>query len=411
MKRKFVRGIGAVGFAFMLHSALALPVFAADETCKIADTAITDASTIRKLKIRKSVPCFVHDKDKVKGYLLHAIETKIPAQKLKMEEVVYKALGLLPAGFDYQKGIVDLYLGQIGGYYDPEGKHFVMAGWLPAMMQTTVAVHELTHALQDQHFNLETFMDEKRLSGDELMARSALVEGDATAVMLDYARGLVGQPGIEKEKDVESIMLQNLISSSLVAGMSNVPQSLQMMLIFPYTSGLRFAHALLESGSYAAIDKAFKRPPRSTEEILHPQKYLSAQADFEKFDPQSLRPKEVSTSISSSYQDSLGEFVISTLLAGGTVDKNVAALAAAGWAGDEVAVFDDTAAAKRYVVWKTKWDSASDAEEFFELYVTLLSRLYSGFALRDKNTALLPGKVRLEKSGLFVDLLITQPLQ
>lgn len=384
-------------------------VRAADESCKIADSGIAQASSIRKLKIKKPVPCFVHNKDQVKGYLLHSIDTKIPARKLEMEALVYKALGFIPDGFDYQKGIVELYLNQIGGYYDPQGKHFIMAGWLPAMLQTTVAVHELTHALQDQYFNLEAFMDEKRLNGDQLLARSALVEGDATAVMLDYARGLSGLPGIEKEKSVESIMLQNVLSSSLMSAMNTIPQSMQMLLLFPYTSGLRFAHSLLVRGSYGEIDKAFRQAPRSTEEILHPEKYFRERADFETIDAATLQP-QAAAKLDMPYTDVVGEFAISLLIGNFVTDKTLASEAAAGWGGDRIAVFDDSAAKKRFIIWRTAWDSAKDAREFFTQYGKALEKKYQGFSFSGNAGQNSDASVRfaLHEQSVFLD--IQQPI-
>jgi hypothetical protein len=371
----------AARMVFALFAALFFTdvAIAADETCKIADSSIQAASTIRKLTIKKPVPCFVHNKDQVKGYILHSIDTKIPEKKLEMEGLVYKALGFIPPDFDYQKGIVELYLNQIGGYYDSEGKHFIMAGWLPAMLQSTVAVHEMTHALQDQYFDLQTFMDEKRYSGDELLSRSALVEGDATAVMLDYARHLVGQQGIEKEANVEAMMLQNVIGSSLVSGMNAIPSSLQMTLIFPYTSGLRFAHELLRRGSYEEVNKAFRSAPRSTEEILHPEKFFEKKADFAQIDSSELVPSEMRPDSVPVYQDTFGEFAISTLLSNFLSDKGRAATAAAGWGGDRIAVFVDESAKLRTIVWKLNWDSEKDAEEFYREYGAALKKLYPAF--------------------------------
>ncbi len=350
------------------------------EQCTIATTAISDASRIRKLQIKKSVPCLVHQKEQVKGYLLHAVDTKIPAVKLQMEAFVYQTVGIIPENFDYQNGIIELYLNQIGGYYDPEKKHFVMAGWLPAMLQTTIAVHELTHALQDQYFNLETFMDEKRFNGDELLARSALVEGDATAVMIDYTRRTLGQPGIENDENVASMMMQNVVGSSLVSSLQTVPQSMQNLLIFPYTSGLRFTHFALRKGSYEAVNEIFRRPPRSTEEILHPEKYFVAAPDFERIPGASLKPAQA-PSAELKYEDVLGEFTISTMLANFTADKPAAAAAAAGWGGDTAAVFDDAANNRRFLVWQTNWDTAKDAEEFSRLYKQALKQRFPQFDL------------------------------
>lgn len=379
------------------------------EDCSIADSAISDASSIRKLPIKREVPCLVHQKEQVKQYLLHAIDTKIPPAKLAMEALVYKAIGMIPEQFDYHGGIVDLYLNQIGGYYDPEQGHFVMAGWMPAILQTTVAVHELTHALQDQYFNLEKFMDEKQLAGDALLARSALVEGDATAVMMDYARKLAGQTGLEKEESVETMMLQNVIGSSMVGALNTIPQSMQMQLIFPYTSGLRFAHHLLKQGGYAAIDAAFKRPPRSTEEILHPEKYAKQSPDFQIPDAQALRPAHAS-SAQLEYEDTLGEFAISTLLANFTPDKSAAAEGAAGWGGDKLAVFEDQEGKQRHIVWRTSWDSEADARDFLRLYELGLKSRFSNYSTTTKSAVSGERVFSVHSTGKDVTLTVQEPL-
>lgn len=338
----------------------------AENLCAIAKSAVSHASEIRGLKAKHSIPCLVHDKQEVKEYLLHTIQTKLPPNKLKMEEVVYKVLGILPGSFDYEDGIVDLYLSQIGGYYDPEADHFVMAGWMPALLQTTVAVHELTHGLQDQHFNLEKLVDPKIENSDLLLARSALVEGDATAVMFDYARELAGQPSLAQEENVNSMMMHNILGVSLVAAGMKVPQSLQMILIFPYTSGLRFAHALLRENGYKSIDKAFKSPPRSTEEILHPEKYGIQPPDFMVFQDEETRVSAIPVEAEREYVDTVGEFSISALLANYATDKKASTEAAAGWGGDRVAVYRK--GATRWVVWLTNWDTERDAQEFLRAF-------------------------------------------
>jgi hypothetical protein len=357
----------AFSFGAFLNPSIA---FSAGE-CDIAKEAIQKASVIRNLKIKAPVPCQVHSKEEVKQFILNTVNTKIPPEKLAMEEVAFKALGLVPEEFPYAQGVVDLYVSQLGGYYDPEKKYFVMAGWLPAMMQPTIAAHELTHALQDQYYNLSSFLDPKADNSDAQLARSALVEGDATAVMMDYMRGLAGQPGISTEKDMNSFMLQNVMGMSLTAGLKNVPQSLQHMLIFPYTSGLRFVHSLLMEKGYPAVDQAFKRPPRSTEEILHPELYSSSPS-FITFTDDETRREELPEGAFIRYRDTLGEFLVSVLLEMYLPEKLKATTGSAGWGGDRIAIGDDAASGLRYVVWKTHWDSQKDAEEFFSLMIDSL---------------------------------------
>lgn len=326
--------------------------------CNIAKKSVDEASEIRGLKQKRSVPCHVHNKDQVRDFLMSAIKEKIPPERLKMEAMIFHQLGFIPLDFDYEQGIIDLYLNQLGGYYDPEKKHFVMAGWMPEMLQTTIAVHELTHALQDQYFDLEDFIDPSKYTSDQSVARSALVEGDATAVMIDHDLRLRGMPQIEKTDNVNPFIFQSVMSLGMTASIQSIPETLQLLLVFPYTSGLRFAHTLLKEGGYNRVNEAFKNPPRSTEEILHPEKYLESKPDFVE-----ISDEELGFEKGSGYRDTLGEFPISAYLAMHSKDKVAATAAAAGWGGDRVAVSKD---GKR-LVWKIYWDTEKDAKEFSQM--------------------------------------------
>jgi hypothetical protein len=346
-----------------------------EQYCNIAKSAIDAASDIRGLKAKKKVPCLVHTKEQVKGFLLHTIDTKLPEGKLKNEGILYKALGMIPEDFGYEEGLVEMYISQIGGYYDPEKQHFVMAGWMPGVFQTTIAVHELTHALQDQYFSLDKFMDHKIPNSDLLMARSALVEGDATAVMVDYSRRIAGQPQIETEDNVEAVMMQNVFSAAMISGFGSIPSSLQNLLIFPYTSGLRFAHTLLLEDGYKAVDKAFKNPPESTEEILHPEKYLKGEKSYRMVTDEEVAI-ELPEGAKEIYKDVFGEFGTSSLLGMFHKDKRDVAVAAAGWGGDRASVFEDKKGVLHFR-WITLWDTEKDAKEFYASYSTGLKQNYS----------------------------------
>ena len=153
---------------------------------------MSTASRLRGLKVKREVPCRLQDKAQVERYLRSAIEEKVPKQKLELEGEMYRLIGAIPKDYDYLNGLVAVYTSQLGGYYEPGEEYYAMAAWMPGVLQMPIAVHELTHALQDQHYALEKFIDQKSESSDQLMAKSALVEGDATAVMIDYSRMIVG---------------------------------------------------------------------------------------------------------------------------------------------------------------------------------------------------------------------------
>lgn len=382
-----------------------------ERNCKIAADAITAASSIRELAQLQQVPCLVQNREQVKEHLLETIRKELPPGKLEDEGLVYRALGAVPDAFDYKNRVVDIYLSQIGGYYDPKKKQFVMADWSPEMMQTTVAVHELTHALQDQHFNLERLIDMRRFNGDELLARSALVEGDASAVMLDYNFKLVGQPGLGERQDVQALMMQNVVGAALTSSLQDTPRSLVAMMIFPYTSGLRFVHFLLRHGGFARVSRAYREPPRSSEEILHPEKYGREQADFVVLSDAEVKEAAKEPAAEVRYADVLGEFSISALLYQQQVPEN--AEAAAGWGGDRVLILAVPGEERPLVAWRIHWDTAADADEFVRAYTKGLRNVYPQAPAPGGGwSELAPGKsIKIERAGQDVTVLVRMPKQ
>lgn len=373
---------------------------AEEAACAVATTALEQAIRIRGLERKSEVPCLVSDKAQVAKFLQETIATKLPPNKIEMEQLVYRTLGVVPDDYDYANGIIELYSSQIGGYYDPEKKHFIMAAWMPAALQVTVAVHELTHALQDQHFDLETMMDPKIENGDKLLAIAALVEGDATAVMTDYTRALVGQVPLRQESNIDGLLLQQVLAGS-TGGFEKTPEALRALLLFPYTSGLRFVHRLLMEGGYPAIDRAFRNPPTSSREILHPEIYLkpnlpSSIPSIEELDRESPAEKEV-------YTDVIGEFGISAILAAGQKKKSEAVSAATGWLGDRVGVFE-TSSSEKLVSWKSRWESERDAQEFQEAYGRFLEARYSTKSSPDGTYVTLRRSIRISRRGAEVSV-------
>jgi hypothetical protein len=343
------------------------PIAAADTAassslCDLSVEALKRASAVRGLALKNAVPCVVQDQAAVTNFIQTTIKENLPAQKLEMEEFAYKAIGLIPHSFDYQNKMVEFLVGQIGGYYDPKKKRFVMAGWLPASVQSSVAEHELTHALQDQYYDLGSIVNSKKATSDSGMAASALIEGDASAVMYDCQKAVSGLAPLKDERNIDALLLMQVLG---IGFDGEVPESLKALLVFPYSSGLRFAHALLREGGYRRIDEAYKRVPTTSREILHPEDYLSGS-----FVPKIPDDSELTSSASGAsleYTDVLGEFGISSLFRGAAITKDRGALAAKGWVGDKLGVFK-SAGGLRSIVWLTRWESEEDAKEFANLY-------------------------------------------
>lgn len=340
---------------------LSVGVVSASDTdmCTVTKKALDEASRIRGLSPAAPVPCVVRSRQEIEKFLKETIAEKFPKDTLEMEQLTYRAIGLVPDDYDYVHGIVMAYVQQIGGYYDPDKKLFVMLDTMPESMQLPLAIHELTHALQDQRFNLTKFLEPTKMNNDELMARAALVEGDATAVMQDYmnSRG-------RKEKAGREVTTRDVPVP--------VPAALERVLLFPYIQGLTFARRILREGGFAGINDAFARPPSTSREILHPEQYITRA-----FMPQGLDVRDVEESVGVSsplFSDTVGEFVISALLGEALSSQTRGEECAQGWRRDRIAVFKD--GDMRTLSWMSEWDSEEEAREFSECYREMLKGRY-----------------------------------
>ena len=359
--------------------------------CGVAEQAMREAARIRQLTPVKPVPCAVRSRPEVEKFLKDMIAEKFPRDTLEMEQLVYRAIGLVPDEYDYAQGIVQAYVQQIGGYYVPDKRNFVMLDTMPEKLQLPVAVHELTHALQDQRFSLSRFLDPAIHNNDELMARAALVEGDASAVMQDFLRGRTGA-GNEGE-----------IQAPASEAVPTVPPALQRVLVFPYIQGLSFARRVAREGGYAALNEAFLRPPKSSREVLHPEEFTSRS-----FVPVELSTEEIeqpAAKTSLDYADTVGEFVISAILGDALNSQSRGEECAQGWVRDRVAVFSG-GKARRVVSWMSEWETSDKAERFIECYREMLKVRYKRDVREDLIPVSLQKKMKLARHDLRISVVV-----
>jgi hypothetical protein len=235
------------------------------------DRLKAQVAEIRGLPWKTNLPIRIVPVDELDRRIreLTAIErAKDPGGEAKVETVL-KLLHLIPSDLDYVATVDDLLEGGVLGFYDDEAKELFVMGNpdddLDVATQSTM-VHELTHALTDQHFDFgtrnRTLADQDL--GEEAYALSALVEGDAELVRTIWTdKYLTGRQQLEAE----------LGSSGDASALDDIPGYIVDSLYFPYLFGLDFVTALHDDGGFAAIDGAYRQPPTSTEEILHPDRY------------------------------------------------------------------------------------------------------------------------------------------
>lgn len=352
---------------------------------------LKSAETHRGLTAKRPVVSGIVQEEKLKGRITEALREGMPPEQLAAIEAALEAFGLIPESLDLSSYYPELLTSQVAGYYDPARGYLSLvrrgdsilgpggaekAGLEPQRVEDMILVHELTHALQDQHFDLKAFTHGEPIS-DAAAARLALVEGDATLTMMGYLVGapVDSLPGVEKlltsMADDAGGMGNAALDLPGSQELAEAPPYFRDSLLFSYFQGYGFAVAVRQKGGQALLDHAFRKdPPRSTEQILHPEKWLGRRDDPVTFVwPDLTRELPGATRIA---EGDLGELGIKILLRDALEDAaraNLAATAttaAEGWGGDRFAVYSlkkKEGGESRLLAWITEWDSEADAAE------------------------------------------------
>ena len=330
---------------------------------------------LRGLDFTASVPALALSRDEIATTVASEIEQSYPPGDLERVERVYTRLGLLPPGTALRPALQRLYEQEGAGFYDPRTKRLLLArsalgiggarlgflGFVTGrdLIGEFLVAHELTHALQDQHYGLPTSPEPVTdAHGDRELARHALLEGDATLAGFAY---LLRRP---LDRDMIALIEQQLrgVPAELARKYPELPELLRASLAFQYDEGTAFAGWALADGGWAAVDRAQADPPTSTEQVLHPARYFAtrdrpvsiALGGTEALEAAGWRPI---------LEDTLGELQI-RVLAARALPADGAARVADGWGGDRLRALargDDLV-----LVWMTAWDSPAEADEFAE---------------------------------------------
>ena len=333
------------------------------------------AEKYRGLKALRSVPAGSTSPRKLKAQIMASMPKDLPEAELKALGISLKAFGLIPETMDLGRYLPELLSSQVAGFYDPDDKYMTLvdtpwagAGKKEERMESEdmVLVHELTHALQDQHFDLHRFEERDPLS-DGGTAKKALVEGDATLTMFDASMkaSFEAMPGVDT---VLTSMMQD--PEALLAGSGSFPGAEEMRaapawirdtLMFSYLQGLTFCVSAKRLGGQALLDYAFTTdPPRSSEQVLHPEKWHTKRDD-----PVGLRFPDLTAELPGyrkASEGEMGELGLRILFRQDLESREQADAAAAGWGGDRFAVYEKGGG--RLIVWLTEWDTEADAGEF-----------------------------------------------
>jgi hypothetical protein len=367
----------------------------------LVDELIQFSSSETGLPIKATVKRQITSRETVESYLKQKFDEDESAKRMQQSEIVLKKFGLLDRDFALKPFLLALLKEQIEAYYDAKTKTIYMLDWVDVEEQKPVLAHELTHALQDQHSDLEKWNDQTpdevsrdhagdvdHVNRDEMdTARTAVVEGQATAVMMDYILKPMGKSLVKNPEVMEAAEEQmNGADNSPV--LARAPLLLSDSMLFPYREGLSFEQDVwMDQGQTAAFTGMLDQPPTSSWEILNPRQYEQRHAPAVPLLPNIhplLDPLYKPYDIGQIGQLDLR--ILVQLFGGEQAASRLTPAWDGGiyWAGQRLSAKTPDEKSKTdslAIFYLSSWKNAASAQAFAELYADQLRRKYSSVQL------------------------------
>jgi hypothetical protein len=323
---------------------------------------------IGHLGFTRDVPVRYLDRDQLKNYIERLFESDYPDELAGKEEDFLYMMGFTRERIALKALRRKIILENVGGMYNEKTKELLAVEEFRDidMFNAPALVHELRHAIQDQHFHLAALLGDLSDFDDRKLAALAAVEGDATLVM-------VRQLGFDPDLVGDAFSLENVLSFSALAGASTLaaaPEIVKYQLLMPYLEGMKFSQAILKKRNWKGLNHVLGHKPLSSEQILHPGKYLAGEG-----------PKSVAIAFRPGrgervYSGVVGEYYLDVLLKEGPEIGDPAS----GWGGDLFSLYRD--GDSRLLLWESLWDTLPDASRFHDDFRRFLEKQFA-VAFRD----------------------------
>jgi hypothetical protein len=336
-----------------------------------ADEVLSKMSEITGLKLRTPLKKSLRSREEIRAYVIKQMDEEKNSAERYASARGAEAFGLLPKGFDLDSFMINVLTEQVEGLYDPKACEFYIADWSPLSQQRMVMAHELTHALEDQHFQIEAWERAARPNEDAELARDAVLEGSAMAAMFDYLMLGTGR-SLKDLPDFDPSLLVGELGST--PSLQKAPPFIKDALIFPYLRGLTFSAAILKPSGWSGLPRLFERPPVSTQQILHPELYQSGRippnVSLPRFD------KLLGNTWAKLDENVMGEFGWREVLKQFLGDERARDLAAA-WDGDWYVLYEQKQTKRLVLATRLHLDNNEHAARFFGQYSEALEKKYS----------------------------------
>jgi len=340
----------------------------------MSKSILADIEELRGDKYQREVKVSIADKKGFLDYVDDRMERTTTDEQMSADETVMKLLGLVDPKMDYLARQMELLQSQVGGFYDPGTESFCLMSSFQGGLAKIILAHELTHALDDQLFDIDGTLDRLKGNADAQMAYQAVVEGSGTSTMNEWTLKHFGK----------DLSMKDLAGASEMdmGGLEEAPAAMWKPVLMVYMRGAAFLKRTDnvmkgQMGSVARkdLERAFTHPPSSTEQVLHPEKYW----DPEQLDEPVVVKLDTTKLVAAGWKlqadETLGEAILSLVTApaderGGLDTSNpmsVLGIAytnddAAGWGGDRYVLLEKDGVTLFH--FSTRWDTEVDADEF-----------------------------------------------
>jgi hypothetical protein len=337
------------------------------------DQMVAALSDITGWQVRRKVPSEMLSKENFRRFVESHIKDAGSDKEIRAEELTLKMFGLVPQDFNLARETVDLVSEQAAAFYDYHRKRlFILDSTTEDAEQRVALVHELAHALADQHHPLGKYLHRGDPDDDASTAREAVMEGQATWLTWAYESQRAGGKAEVPPRLLERVTNDDKGISSEYPVFSTAPLYLRESLVFPYNAGMRFQDEVFHKLGRPGFDAVFTRPPRSTQQILHSGSYLSDKIPAAP-EPPRLEPligREVRR-FRLLAEGRVGEFDHAVLLRQYTGNQEGAA-AAVHWRGGSFQLWEHKREKYPVLAYTSEWDSPDAARVYFALYQRIL---------------------------------------
>ncbi|HVW10176.1 MAG TPA: hypothetical protein VHC90_16430 [Bryobacteraceae bacterium] len=371
------------------------------------DSILRQLSEITGFHVRRHLPFQLITREQVNAYVKNQIRHSVRPKDIYAEELSLKKLGFVPANFDLRQTTIDLLTEQAAAFYDFHQKKLFISDWAASTMRDEALVHELAHALADQNFNIEKYLNKDPADAEESLARQTVVEGQASWLTIEFAARQAGKtladPAVarqylQREPDADD--------DTSFPVFSQAPLYLRATMLFPYVEGEEFQQAVVVRDGQSAFSQVFTKPPVSTSQILHPNRYFAGT----KPDVPDL-PKPAAD-MKPAVEGVFGEEDVEVLLR-----QYTTAAIARGLAPEMAGGHYRVDAARKLppkgkdrrtsLVFATEWRDESSAEAFLNAYSTVIEKKWKSVDKGDQDATHISGHsedgyYRVDRKGKLV---------